>query len=446
MSDFSHELPLLSDLYQQQASRLSALKDQISLLPQGAAIMKENDDLALLRYVLSNPETSKAADLLLKAHEWKAANPHVMEALRGRTPFPPEREARLALKAFMAIGHHGHSKQGEPIFIIRPGISNPAAVWKYVKRATVSDYVTFKNLQSLQICDILTRETGRFHKVINIVDGSHMSFSRMDRSFLGAVGEASKRGDFLTPQLLKKQVIMDPPGFFSVLFSIAKVVKSKKTLEKIHVHSNTNGKKKDASKCPAVKAEGIISTETLPSFLGGSCRCEGGCIPLFDNETKEPNTDTPAGTGGNTKSPALKDAERFDEAAGGRDETIDKAVNRILKEVHGLERKAEKATQEEEKRPIVQDTVRADISPASVPVQVSADSAVGVQDPFTEALCTFLDFDFESALDDALDGLDLDEDAALDGFLEEVEMKRRTASRGMGRDRMGREAGRGRGG
>jgi hypothetical protein len=33
--------------------------------------------------------------------------------------------------------------------------------------------------------------------------------------------------------------------------------------------------KGDISKCPFAK---LINLQTLPSFLGGECRCKGGCI------------------------------------------------------------------------------------------------------------------------------------------------------------------------
>jgi hypothetical protein len=38
----------------------------------------------------------------------------------------------------------------------------------------------------------------------------------------------------------------------------------------------------DVSECPYLKDR--INVEALPTFLGGECDCDGGCIPGLNNE------------------------------------------------------------------------------------------------------------------------------------------------------------------
>eukprot|EP00121_Abeoforma_whisleri_P000701 Awhi_evm1s621 len=66
---------------------------------------------------------------------------------------------------------------------------------------------------------------------------------------------------------------------------MAKFVMPKRTLEKVGVCGATNTREDDISKCPFVKEH--FDVDKVPSFLGGNCHCEPGCVPSVSNERTE---------------------------------------------------------------------------------------------------------------------------------------------------------------
>ncbi len=122
-------------------------------------------------------------------------------------------------------------------------------------------------------------------------------FMSRDSRFFKALGESSKIGEAIYPQLLWKQVFFDVPFFFSAMMSVARLFMSKRALEKISLCPGDA--KSDIRRCPFVRAQGI-PVEDIPSFLGGGCKCPhplpaaaaagaaapgpGYCVAGFSNE------------------------------------------------------------------------------------------------------------------------------------------------------------------
>lgn len=70
---------------------------------------------------------------------------------------------------------------------------------------------------------------------------------------------------------------------FESLLQLAKPLVSKNTWEKVSVCTASRPwGEAEISRCPFVAEN--VSLESLPSYLGGSCSCEGGCVKGFPNE------------------------------------------------------------------------------------------------------------------------------------------------------------------
>ena len=74
------------------------------------------------------------------------------------------------------------------------------------------------------------------------------------------------------------------PSWFKWIFTIVKLFLSKRTLEKFRTCRGdiANGNIAD---CPYVRSHFAI--EHVPSYLGGNCNCEGGCVPGIPNDIEK---------------------------------------------------------------------------------------------------------------------------------------------------------------
>ena len=90
----------------------------------GTSLPAEWDDIWILRFVLSNETFASRVANARETISWRAANaPMLADAAAGR-PL-----ARIAhIEKFQVIGIHGQSNYGEPLYIVRAGLSNPPAM------------------------------------------------------------------------------------------------------------------------------------------------------------------------------------------------------------------------------------------------------------------------------------------------------------------------------
>uniref|UniRef100_A0A0G4HCL8 CRAL-TRIO domain-containing protein n=1 Tax=Chromera velia CCMP2878 TaxID=1169474 RepID=A0A0G4HCL8_9ALVE len=268
----------------------------------GTTIPEECDSIHILRYALSFDNTTDAAKALTKAIEWRSTRSDLVKAARNGQGFLPDGETEETFREFCIAGFHGRTQEGHLVYIIRSGLSNMPAVLNSAGRQKVTDFLTLRNEIGFHQCDKLTRETGYLHKVVVLLDMRHSSLSNQDFRFLSAYGESSKRSEFLHPQLLGQQIVLNPPGYVSMLWDVGRKMMSKRTLRKICMQTapatETTG---DSSKSPSgrkqknVKPDDqiimrVIAKQDLPSFLGGDCHCAGGCIGFLPNEATSPNT------------------------------------------------------------------------------------------------------------------------------------------------------------
>jgi hypothetical protein len=148
--------------------------------------------------------------------------------------------------------------------------------------ADVMDFIMYRREIGFAECDRITRSTGVLTKIISVNDLSHVSLlSGTDARFQAVLREASAMSEAHYPQMLDRAVLINLPYVFNAMWSVVKNILSAKARSKVTICPG-NTLRGDISKCPF--ASKFINPRTLPSFLGGECRCKGGCISGTPNE------------------------------------------------------------------------------------------------------------------------------------------------------------------
>lgn len=103
---------------------------------------------------------------------------------------------------------------------------------------------------------------------------------RPHSAWMSAFSESSKTAEKVFPQLIQTNAMVNSPSWFGWLFAIVKLFLPKRTLEKIRRCGGDTGSG-DIASCPFVQKH--FAVDAVPSYIGGKCACEGGCIPGAPN-------------------------------------------------------------------------------------------------------------------------------------------------------------------
>ncbi|KAI8877596.1 CRAL/TRIO domain-containing protein [Backusella circina FSU 941] len=175
---------------------------------------------------------------------------------------------------------HKFDKEGHPILIDRTGFHNTKEMGNHVTTDEMTNYQISAN-EFLN--RVIMPEGGEIagkpvHSETLIFDCTNMSLWQLHMSafyHLKAIAEIVQQ---YYPETLHRLFIVNAPSAFVVMFKIIKPVLNPRTLDKIHVLG------KDYK---SVLLD-YIDADSLPSFLGGNCKCEhmpGGCVPSVAQKT-----------------------------------------------------------------------------------------------------------------------------------------------------------------
>lgn len=264
-------------LLHDHAGVLQELRDSLSIQELPMYV----DDVWLLRYILSYKCKVKAAtDAARRALEWRSS-PHgeaVIDAARVRAPPPSFSDDELRnIDAFLVSGFHHVSSFEDPVLVIRAGLSNAQVLMDTISIEKLTAWLTYFNECAYQYCDAQTRRRGYFVKVITMMDLQDVRFIQ-ERRFFKAMGASSKTNEWLFPQLIGKTIFLNPPGWVKFAFTVASKFMSPKSIEKVTIHKEPLSLGRGT--CPFPE---VLEQQRLPSFLGGLCDCEGGCVGRLPN-------------------------------------------------------------------------------------------------------------------------------------------------------------------
>jgi hypothetical protein len=229
----------------------------------------------------------------------------------------------------MVSGYHPptRSLHGEPLYIVRAGVSNPGAVMNLLTHEQMVEFLMFSREEAFIQCDAETRRRRVVVKMVSVIHMEHAG-AGFDRRFGQCLGASSKIGEFAYPQSLLKTVLFRPPSFCErwvaracervlrpaaacahdpaarttdartrrhtrapaavfAIFALIRPLMSKKSLDKQSVCPGRAAG--GVAKCPFAAKH--FELATLPTILGGECTCaaRGGCICGFANDMSAPN-------------------------------------------------------------------------------------------------------------------------------------------------------------
>lgn len=269
----------LDSLFEKHGARVRVLLQTLSGDGHVVGDSTPYDDIWALRFVLSHPEDADAARAAAETLRWRAEKKEMLAAAAtGERPKRFEVMERLVVAQY-----HGETSTGAPLYIIRAGISNTVALTTEHTHDEVVEFMMYRKEIGFLLCDAITRKTRKLTKLVTVNDLSHVSLlAGTDKRFTAVLGAASKLSETLYPQLLDRAVLINAPYIFGAIWSIIKGMVSTKTRAKVALCGTSDTRKGDISKCPFAK---LINLHTVPSFLGGGCRCVGGCVGVSNEQT-----------------------------------------------------------------------------------------------------------------------------------------------------------------
>jgi hypothetical protein len=246
----------------------------------------DEDDLVLLRYILSKGSAAKAVSAIHFARRWRSdpKNRFYLELVRaGEEPGLLKVLAHFGLN-IMSLHHARNLNDGGPVALCRPGAFNGAPLFDLFEVEELETVLNCMKEKAFIQCDEVTRETGKLTKlvVINDLEGLRI-LQQPPKKFILAFGHSTKLAENIYPQVLACNVMINYPRFVAILMRLAKIFLSQKLIEKFVWCKRASGDM-DATKCPFVTKN--LSPDTVPSFLGGHCSCPHGCIVGLPNDVK----------------------------------------------------------------------------------------------------------------------------------------------------------------
>lgn len=164
------------------------------------------------------------------------------------------------------------------MLIVRAGLSNPKELMDAISIEKMTSWFNYFNECVFQYCEAQTRRLGYFVKVITLQDLNGVRFIQ-ERRFFKAMGASSKMNEWLFPQLIGKTVLLNSPGWVKFAFTVASKFMSPKSIEKVWVSEESSAPGRGICSFAAR----LVGQRRLPTFLGGLCECEGGCVGRLPN-------------------------------------------------------------------------------------------------------------------------------------------------------------------
>lgn len=268
----------LDSLFEKHGGRVEVVLARLAKNGHAVGEGTAYDAIWALRFCLSNESDDDAVSNAEETLVWRAANRQILDAAASG-----QKLAKFAaLEDLVITDYHGFTKSGSPLFVVRAGISNPGALMDDYSFHDVVEFLMYRKELGFLLCDKITRGTNTLTKLVTINDLNHVSLvSGTDSRFSKVLGAVSKISEAVYPQLLDRAVLINVPYVFSTMWSLVKGFLSKKTVGKVSVCAVSDTRSGDIGKCPFAK---FLDLETVPSFLGGNCRCAGGCLCGVSNE------------------------------------------------------------------------------------------------------------------------------------------------------------------
>ncbi|ETW05449.1 hypothetical protein, variant [Aphanomyces invadans] len=139
----------------------------------------------------------------------------------------------------------------------------------------VVEYYMMSREQLLIQCDHESRKKRTLIKILSVLDFTGFSIARgHDSRFSQMLGVTSKLSEKMFPQLLGRTIFINVPQVFQWVFRLIKPLMSHRTVAKMVICPGASSGQSLAA-CPFTQHH--LGVDNIPTFLGGTCRCNGGC-------------------------------------------------------------------------------------------------------------------------------------------------------------------------
>jgi hypothetical protein len=181
-------------------------------------------------------------------------------------PFPEVNDVKL----YYPHGFHKTDKLGRPIYIERIGALNLNRLFEVTSFERMEMYFVreYEKLIHEKFRAASERAGRRIENTLTILDLGGAAMKLMSKKVYGFVQRISKVAQDYYPEILGNMFIVNTPLLFSGAYAMIKPWLDKRTKDKISTH----GKKFHS------KLFELVDPDDLPSFLGGNCNCEQGCL------------------------------------------------------------------------------------------------------------------------------------------------------------------------
>ncbi|KAJ3308766.1 cytosolic factor, phosphatidylinositol/phosphatidylcholine transfer protein [Boothiomyces sp. JEL0838] len=251
----------LGYLTAEQTSTLEQFK--IDLAKEGYYKPELHSDHHLLRFLRARQfKLPESKEMWINCEKWKVefGTNTILEDF----DFP---EYGLVRQCYPRL-YHKTDKLGRPVYIERVGVINVSTLWgittsERMLRNHVYEYEKLVHYRLKACSEKAERHLEQSTTILDLKGVQLSSFS----SVYGIVSEVSKIAQNYYPEMLGKMYIINAPMLFTAVWSMVKQLLDEVTVKKINiVGSNYKNALLES-----------IDEQNLPDFLGGSCKCPGGC-------------------------------------------------------------------------------------------------------------------------------------------------------------------------
>ncbi|KEG08036.1 hypothetical protein DQ04_08171030 [Trypanosoma grayi] len=204
-------------------------------------------------------------------------------------------EAELCYRAiapYYSAGYHYWDKEGHPVLYdfsgrarVKELMSSASLVTPVGKQAkdTITAYHLYMNLvqeRLVQYADVLNVAKGgrRILGTTVVFDAEGLHLGMISSQILDVVRAILQMDQKYFPEVLHRLFVVNCPGIVMHVYGLVKGSLDKNTQQKLSFCSKSQS-------LEVLKK--VIDEDKIPSILGGSCKCSGGCIPGVDGECQD---------------------------------------------------------------------------------------------------------------------------------------------------------------
>ncbi|CAE6430455.1 unnamed protein product [Rhizoctonia solani] len=246
----------------EQEQALSQFKQELQ--DAGYFVPERHDDPTLLRFLRARKfDLAKSKEMIIACEEWRKK--FGVDEIVKNFDFPEKSEVDKYYPQF----YHKMDKDGRPVYIERLGSVDVKALAKITTperqlQNLVLQYERFLH-ERLPACSAAAGKPIETSCTILDLKGVGLGSFYSVKDY---VMQASAIGQNYYPETMGKFYIINAPYLFSTVWGFVKPWLDEVTVAKIAILGSSEYKAKLLEQIPA---------ENLPSDLGGTCSCPGGC-------------------------------------------------------------------------------------------------------------------------------------------------------------------------